>query len=541
MYVELSNQYDQHEGSTPSISTSKPHSLRRVGFFIFYEYLSVIFNFMKILISESQYKRLVEGLSDESILIIGDSHSVDAGFTYSSLLKNKFSDVKISASVGKRTSWMKSELSKELSKKHYDKVIIWGGNNDMGSTSAISEAISNIQQMVDMVNSQDGQSFVIIGFDQEVFSKKGKYKGNKYSTPEQLDKMRERYIDFQRQLSSAISNAVIIPAFDIDNSHTSDNVHGNSSAHGQVFRTVTEYLQKTTQKEKQKDESQNSEKLMLRLEDYLDSGLELVAKKRGSIVYEKEVEDIQTALQFLGFSLPKWGVDGKFGSETKKATEDFQEENDLEVTGIFSTKDLEKLIDVLKDKGVTDEDFMNIQKNKTEDLSSDFESTGFETIENPGIRVSKYPNDVENRLQNILGKEKFNRFVSKCRGIGLDPLVAIRQLYTESVGFSPDVLNCKRKSPAGAMGIAQFMPGTWPSYGKGSPCNVDDSLDAYIRFMDYLLKRYEGRVDLAVASYNSGPNLNIYKKTYNSDIPFASLKGKIPGETYKYASTILQA
>ena len=91
------------------------------------------------------------------------------------------------------------------------------------------------------------------------------------------------------------------------------------------------------------------------------------------------------------------------------------------------------------------------------------------------------------------------------------------------------------------MGIAQFMPGTWPSYGKGSPCNVDDSLDAYIRFMDYLLKRYEGRVDLAVASYNSGPNLNIYKKTYNSDIPFASLKGKIPGETYKYASTILQA
>ena len=533
MYVELSNQYDQHEGSTPSISTSKPHSLRRVGFFIFYEYLSVIFNFMKILLSESQYRRLVEGLSEESILIIGDSHSVDAGFTYSSLLKNKFSDVKISALVGKGTSWMKSELSRELAKKHYDKVIIWGGNNDIGSTSSISGAISNIQQMVNMVNSQDGQSYVIIGFDQEVFTKKGK------------DKMRERYIDFQKRLPSAISNAVIIPAFDIDNSHTSDNVHGNSRAHGQVFRTVTEYLQKTTQKttqkEKQKDESKNSEKLMSRLEDYLDSGLELVARKRGSMIYEKEVEDIQTALQFLGFSLPKWGVDGKFGPETKKATENFQEENDLEGTGIFSTKDFEKLIDVLKDKGVTDEDFMNIQKNKTEDLFSDFESTGVETIGNPGIQVSKYPNDIEHRLQNILGKEKFNRFVSKCRGIGLDPLIAIRQLYTESVGFSPNVLNCNRKSPVGAMGIAQFMPGTWPSYGKGSPCNVDDSLDAYIKFMDYLLTRYEGRVDLAVASYNSGPNLNIYKKAYDTDMPFASLKGKIPRETYKYASTILQA
>jgi peptidoglycan hydrolase-like protein with peptidoglycan-binding domain len=484
---------------------------------------------MKILVSESQYKRLVESLLDESILIIGDSHSVDAGFTYSSLLKKKFSDVKISASVGQGTSWMKSELARELTKKHYDKVIIWGGNNDIGSTSSISGAISNIQQMVNMVNSQDGQSYVIIGFDQEVFTKKVK------------NKMRERYIDLQKQLSSEISNAVIIPAFDIDNSYTSDNVHGNKSAHEKVFRTVTEYLQKTTQKEKQKDESKNSETLMSRLEDYLDSGLELVARKRGSMVYEKEVEDIQTALQFLGFSLPKWGVDGKFGPETKKATENFQEENDLEVTGIFSIKDFEKLIDVLESKGVTDEDFMNVQKNKTEELSSDFESTDFETIENSGIQVSKYPNDIENRLQDILGKEKFNIFVSKCRGIGLDPLIAIRQLYTESVGFSPDVLTCKRKSPAGAMGIAQFMPGTWPSYGKGSPCNVDDALDAYIRFMDYLLKRYEGRVDLAVASYNSGPNLNIYKKTYNSNTPFASLKGKIPGETYKYASTILQA
>jgi len=484
---------------------------------------------MKIIISESQYNRLLESTDSESILIIGDSHSVDAGFTYSSLLKKNFSDVKILASVGQGTSWMKSELSKELSKKHYDKVIIWGGNKDIGSTSSISGAISNIQQMVNMVNSQDGQSYVIIGFDQEVFTKKVK------------NKMRERYIDLQRQLSSAISNAVIIPAFDIDNSHTSDNVHGDRSAHEKVFRTVMEYLQKTTQKEKQKDESKNSETLMSRLEDYLDSGLELVARKRGSMVYEKEVEDIQTALQFLGFSLPKWGVDGKFGPETKKATENFQEENDLEVTGSFSIKDFEKLIDVLKDKGVTDEDFTNIQKNKTEDLLSDFESTGVGTIENPDIRVSKYPNDIENRLQDVLGKEKFNRFVSKCRGIGLDPLIAIRQLYTESIGFSPSVLNCKIKSPAGAMGIAQFMPGTWSTYGKGSPCNVDDSLDAYIKFMDYLLKRYEGRVDLAVASYNSGPNLNIYKKTYDSDMSFASLKGKIPGETYKYASTVLQA
>jgi len=128
---------------------------------------------MKIIISESQYNRLLESTDSESILIIGDSHSVDAGFTYSSLIKNKYSDVKIAAVVGKRTSWMVEQLSQELSKKHYDKVVIWGGNNELSSNSSISSAISNIQKMVDMVNDQDGEAFVIVGFDQNVFSKKG--------------------------------------------------------------------------------------------------------------------------------------------------------------------------------------------------------------------------------------------------------------------------------------------------------------------------------------------------------------------------------
>jgi hypothetical protein len=70
---------------------------------------------------------------------------------------------------------------------------------------------------------------------------------------------------------------------------------------------------------------------------------------------------------------------------------------------------------------------------------------------------------------------------------------------------------------------------------------IEDLLEKLKKHISDLLKRYEGRVDLAVASYNSGPNLKKYKETYNSDMSFVSLKGKIPGETYKYASTILQA
>jgi peptidoglycan hydrolase-like protein with peptidoglycan-binding domain len=496
---------------------------------------------MKIIISESQYNRLLESIESESILIIGDSHSVDARFTYSSLMKSKYSDVKIAAVGGKRTSWMVDRLSQELSEKHYDKVIIWGGANDMFSNTSISTAISNIQKMVDMVNDQDGTAFVIVGFDQNIFSKKGKYK-SKYVTSEEMDKMREKYIDFQDQLPSGIRNAIIIPSFDIDNSHTSDNMHGDSNAHRQVFEIVSDYLdsKKTIKSSDSENKKFESENLIDKLKSYIDSDSEFIARKKRSTIYETEVEDIQTALQLLGYSLPEWGVDGRFGPETKRATEDFQKDNDLVVTGNFSSEDLEELLKNLLEKGFDEKSLSNIQRYKTAELPDFDESFNTPVIQNPGVQVWNYPNNLEQKLKNIIGDEKFDEFVSKCRGVGLDPLIAIRQLYTESIGFMPSVLNCKRKSPKGAMGIAQFMPGTWPSYGDGSPCNVNDALDAYIKFMDYLLNRFRGRMDLAVASYNSGPNKAIYKKAHENNIPFTSLKGKIPGETYKYASTIFQ-
>ena len=90
------------------------------------------------------------------------------------------------------------------------------------------------------------------------------------------------------------------------------------------------------------------------------------------------------------------------------------------------------------------------------------------------------------------------------------------------------------------MGIAQFMPGTWPSYGKGSPCDIKNSLAAYIKFMDVLLKRFPGRPDIAVASYNSGPNLKIYKHALDNNISFTDLKGRIPSESYRYSASIFQ-
>jgi hypothetical protein len=65
--------------------------------------------------------------------------------------------------------------------------------------------------------------------------------------------------------------------------------------------------------------------------------------------------------------------------------------------------------------------------------------------------------------------------------------------------------NAGAVSPTGAQGPYQFEPGTWASYGQGSPFNWADSTLAYIRFMILLLRMFNGNVRDALAAYNAGP------------------------------------
>ncbi len=73
------------------------------------------------------------------------------------------------------------------------------------------------------------------------------------------------------------------------------------------------------------------------------------------------------------------------------------------------------------------------------------------------------------------------------------------QLYAES-GFNPFA-----RSPAGAQGIAQFMPGTAQTYGLSDPFDAEAAIMAQAHLMHDLLKRFGGKIDLALAGYNAGP------------------------------------
>jgi hypothetical protein len=71
------------------------------------------------------------------------------------------------------------------------------------------------------------------------------------------------------------------------------------------------------------------------------------------------------------------------------------------------------------------------------------------------------------------------------------------QIYAES-NFNPFA-----RSPAGAQGIAQFMPGTARGMGLRNPFDPAQAIDAQAHLMRDLLRRF-GSVPLALAAYNAG-------------------------------------
>jgi Transglycosylase SLT domain/D-alanyl-D-alanine carboxypeptidase len=79
----------------------------------------------------------------------------------------------------------------------------------------------------------------------------------------------------------------------------------------------------------------------------------------------------------------------------------------------------------------------------------------------------------------------------------VSPGLLAAQLMAES-GFNPRAV-----SPAGALGIAQFMPATARSYGLRDPFDPVASIDAQAHLMSDLLRSFRS-VPLALAAYNAG-------------------------------------
>ncbi|SRR5712691_391817 len=60
------------------------------------------------------------------------------------------------------------------------------------------------------------------------------------------------------------------------------------------------------------------------------------------------------------------------------------------------------------------------------------------------------------------------------------------------------------RSSAGAVGWLQFEPGTFAAYGGGDIYGIWNQANAYVGYMNHLLKVFHGSIFWALAGYNAG-------------------------------------
>lgn len=114
------------------------------------------------------------------------------------------------------------------------------------------------------------------------------------------------------------------------------------------------------------------------------------------------------------------------------------------------------------------------------------------------------------------------RRVAREEGVDENQFLAL--VYQES-RFNP----CA-KSGAGALGLAQLMPGTASELGV-NPYDIEQNLRGGARYFKQQLDRFDGNVSLALAAYNSGSG-NV--ETYGGIPPFRETQNYVRDITQKW-------
>jgi lysophospholipase L1-like esterase len=155
----------------------------------------------------------------KKILLVGDSITVDAGYTWSSYYKktNSRANVEILAIGGKQlTLWMKPELEKKLATTKYDKVYIYGGTNDIFSAKKAETVLTALQSMVDAVTKTGAQAIVITGYDSETDMLIENMPLTRYvTTKEGYIPYLQEYQKYQRIMAGTITGATIVPKISV--------------------------------------------------------------------------------------------------------------------------------------------------------------------------------------------------------------------------------------------------------------------------------------------------------------------------------------
>jgi soluble lytic murein transglycosylase-like protein len=102
---------------------------------------------------------------------------------------------------------------------------------------------------------------------------------------------------------------------------------------------------------------------------------------------------------------------------------------------------------------------------------------------------------------------------------GVDPNL-VKAVVTAESSFDPSVV-----SNAGAQGLMQLMPGTAEDLGVNDPFDPAQNIEGGTKYLSWMLNRFDGDVNKALAAYNWGPG-NVERG------------GRYPSETRNYLKKV---
>jgi soluble lytic murein transglycosylase-like protein len=126
-------------------------------------------------------------------------------------------------------------------------------------------------------------------------------------------------------------------------------------------------------------------------------------------------------------------------------------------------------------------------------------------------------------LRDTIPVSYVNIINSACTRFGVDPSLVHAIVKVES-DFNPFAISRK-----GATGLMQLMPQTANTMNVRNTFSPDENVEGGVKYLRYLLDRYEGNISLTLAAYNAGETA---VKKWGTIPPFK--------ETQEYVKKIMQ-
>lgn len=110
------------------------------------------------------------------------------------------------------------------------------------------------------------------------------------------------------------------------------------------------------------------------------------------------------------------------------------------------------------------------------------------------LTATANPNPNPNRDQNA-----FDAYIKEASNAYGVPFAFIKAVIRAESGFNPHAV-----SSAGAIGLMQLMPSTAQALNCDDPFDPQANITAGTRYLNILLNRYNGDLNLTLAAYNAG-------------------------------------